>query len=785
MATQTGSVVGNLIGASVKRVEDRRILTGRGQYIDDIMLPGMLYVAFLRSHEPHARITRIDVTAARAMPGVAAVYTGADMRASMNPMQLQIPMPGLKTPAYYPLAIDKVRFVGDPVAMVLAESRYLAEDACERIEVEYEPLSPVPTADRALSPEAPAVFDELGDNVVLQASLNFGDVDQAFAGADRLIHETFRQHRFANVPMETRGGVCEYNPASGEMVYHVATQSPHAHRFVLAGLLNQPASRLRVLAGDVGGAFGLKGMVYREDAAVCLASKLLGRPVKWIEDRAEHLMASGHAREETVETEIAVTNDGQILGLKAKLVMDQGAYPVLPIPSALFGFMVGIVMPGPYRFQDYRFDLTVAATNKCSYVPYRGPWAVETLVRERLLDIVARELGIDPIEIRRRNLVTAEEQPVHMPSGPTLERVSARETLERAVAQMDYEGFRAVQQQLRKEGRYVGLGIATFIEPAPGPPDFGQALNMDLGKERAQVRIEPDGQITVITAQAPHGQSHETTLAQVAAQELGVPFESVRVFHGDTQITPFSLIGTGGSRAATMASGAVLFATRAVKEQVLQIAGHLLEISPADLEITNGIVAVKGMPERAIPLAQIAMMAYLAPAHLPPGVGPGLEARYDYDGGEGGWSQATHCCWIEVDPQTGVVQIERYLVVEDCGTLINPAVVEGQIRGGIAQGIGGVLYEHAYYDDNGQFLATTFMDYLLPTAMEIPPIEIEHLETPPISPVNFRGVGEGGAILAPPALSNAIEDALSPFGVKITVWPLTPTRILELIGRLP
>ncbi|MBV9282328.1 MAG: xanthine dehydrogenase family protein [Chloroflexi bacterium] len=745
----------------------------------------MLHVAFLRSPEPHARIARIDVTAARAMLGVAAVYTGEEMRASMNPMHLQVPMPGLKTPAYHPLAIDKVRFVGDPVAMVIADSRYLAEDACERIEVEYEPLSPVPSADHALAPGAPTVFDEFDDNVVFAGGFSFGDPDRAFAEADRVVHETFRQHRFANVPMETRGGVSEYNPATGEMVYHVATQSPHAHRFILAGLLNQPVHRMRVLAGDVGGAFGLKGMVFREDAAVCLASKQLGRPVKWIEDRSEHLMASGHAREETVDVEIAVTNDGRILGLKAKLVMDQGAYPVLPVPSALFGLIVGLVMPGPYRFQHYRFDQTIVATNKCSYVPYRGPWAVETLVRERLLDIVARELDLDPVELRLRNLVTKDEQPTHMASGPTLARVSALETLERAVASMDYQGFRAVQRQLREEGRYVGLGIATFIEPAPGPPDFGQALNMDLGKERAHVRIEPDGRVTVITAQAPHGQSHETTLAQVAAQELGVPFDDVRVLHGDTQITPFSLIGTGGSRAATMASGAVLYATRAVKEQVLQIAAQMLEISPDDLEIANGIVSVKGVPARAIPLAQIAMMAYLAPAHLPPGVGPGLEARYDFDGGEGGWSQATHCCWVEVDPQTGQVQIQRYLVVEDCGTIINPAVVDGQIRGGIAQGIGGVLYEHAFYDENGQFLTTTFMDYLLPTAMEIPPIEIEHLETPPVSPVNFRGVGEGGAILAPPALTNAIEDALSPFGVKITTLPLTPTRILELIGGLP
>jgi carbon-monoxide dehydrogenase large subunit len=772
-----------ITGTSIQRVEDARVLTGRGRYVDDVVLPGMLHAAFVRSPYPHARLTSIDVAAARAMPGVVAVLTGADLQQLTNPMTIQM-LPGYRSPVFYPLATDRVRFVGDPVAVVIAESRYLAEDARDEVQVDYEPLQAVVTIEQALEPSGPALFDEVGSNVVFQDSHTYGDVDTVFAGADRVFKETFRQHRYANVPMETRGCVAHFDPGTEELTYYVATQSPHGVRFALSGLLNQPAQRMRVVSNDVGGAFGLKGFVYREDVAIAAASKRLGQPIKWIEDRNEHLMASAHAREEDVAVEAAVANDGTLLGLKARLVMNQGSYPLLPFPSALFTAIMRVMMPGPYRVQALQFDTTVVASNKAPYVAYRGPWEVETWVRERLLDVIARELQIDPIEIRRRNIVTAEEQPRPMITGPMLERMSARQTLDRAVELMDYSSFRAAQAEARQHGRYKGVGIATFIEAAPGPRNMSEALGFGLGKERAHVRMEIDGHLTVITAQMPHGQGHETTLAQVAADEMGVPFEHVKVLYGDTRVTPFSLIGTGGSRAATMASGAVLYGTRHIKEKVLNAAAGMLEASPADLEIENAMISVRGAPQRTVPLAQIAMMSYMAPAHLPPDAQGGLEATNDFDGDEGGWSQATHACWVDVDPETGQVKIDRYLVVEDCGTLINPAIVEGQVRGGVAQGIGGVLYEHAAYDDDGQFLAGTFMDYLLPTTTEVPNIEIEHLETPPISDVNFRGVGEGGAIAAPAALTNAIEDALAPLGVKITEQWLPPSRILELTGSL-
>jgi carbon-monoxide dehydrogenase large subunit len=772
-----------MIGTSIQRVEDDRVLTGRGRYVDDVVLPGMLHAAFLRSPHPHARISRIDTTAAAAMPGVVSILTGADMQRLSNPMSIQM-LPGYKSPKFFGLSTDTVRFVGDPVAIVIAESRYVAEDAREAIEIDYEPLTPVASIEYALDPDRPVIFEDVGTNLLFEQSHTYGDVDAVFAAADRVITEKFRQHRYANVPMETRGCVASYDPSTRELVYHVATQSPHGVRFALSGLLNIPADRTRVISGDVGGAFGLKGFVYREDVAVAAASKHLGRPVKWIEDRNEHLMASAHAREEDLELDVAVNNDGTLLGVKGRLVMNQGSYPLLPFPSALFTTIIRVMLPGPYRFQAYAFDTKVVASNKAPYVAYRAPWEMETFVRERILDIIARELGMDAVEIRRKNMVTAEEQPVHMISGPTLERMSARQTLDRSLELFDYAGFRDEQRQARTRGEYRGLGIATFIEAAPGPRDMAQALGFGLGKERAHVRLEIDGHLTVITAQMPHGQGHETTLAQVAADEMGVPFENVRVVYGDTRYTPFSLIGTGGSRSATMASGAVLYGTRTIKEALLKIAAGLLEASVEDLQIEDAMISVKGAPQRALPLGQIAMMCYMAPQHLPPGASVVTEVDHDFDGDEGGWAQATHACWVTVDRDTGQVKIDRYLVVEDCGTMINPAIVEGQVRGGVAQGIGGVLYEHAAYDEDGQFMAGTFMDYLLPTSTEVPTIEIDHLETPPISPVNFRGVGEGGALVAPAALTNAIEDALAPLGVKITEQWLPPSRILELVGAI-
>jgi len=765
------------VGTSVRRVEDDRILSGRGRYIDDIRLPRMLHGVFLRSSIPHGRLTGVDLDAARGLDGVVAIITAAELEGVAHPLSTRPDVPDVARPVFTVLASDRVRHVGDPIALILAETRHQAEDARDAIVVDYEPLETVASIEQAEDPARPSLFDDTDSNLLYTEATDYGDPDGAFAGA-RVVRASFAPARVAHVPMECRGGVADHHPGTGELVYYATTQSPHALKLGLSGVLSQPAEKLRVITPDVGGAFGQKAMLNREDIVVCAASKLAGRPVKWVEDRIENMTAATHARSETVEIAAAIDDDGAILALDVNLKIDVGAYPALPFPPSFLGPIVRTMVTGPYRIEHLRWANTVFQTNKASYGTYRGPWAIESLVREVLIDRIAYELGLDPVEVRRRNLVRMDEQPRKMATGPTLEGVMALETLERASELIDQDSFRREQADARAQGKLLGLGFATYIEPAPGPPDFMSSVGMQLPDERAVARLEIDGHLTVITAQAPHGQSHETTLAQVAASEFGVPLEHVRVVHGDTQQTPFSIIGTGGSRAATMASGAALHATRAVKDKVLEMAGNMLEISPGDLEIVDAVVMPKGDAERGIPLAQIAMAAYFMGVE---GEDDGLRSTAIYHQPPGGWSGGTHACIVEVDPQTGVVEIKRYVVVEDCGELIHPAIVEGQIRGGIAQGIGIALLENALYDEEANFLAGTFMDYLVPTSMEIPTIEIEHLHSEPLAEVNYRGVGEGGTIAAPPVIVNAVADALG--GASIGVVPMTPEYVLALVDE--
>jgi aerobic carbon-monoxide dehydrogenase large subunit len=784
----TTAMIGKLVGGSVERVEDGRILIGRGRYVDDVVLPGMTYAAFVRSPLAHARIVSVDVQAARELPGVIAVYTAADLEGIAKPLDFDFQIAGHRPPAHEALARDKVRFVGDPIVLVVAESRYLAEDACELVAVDYDELPVVTTAEQGLAPGAPLVFEELGDNVIHRdpdGGFVWGDVDGVFAAADRVISATFSQHRHGLVPMECRGGVAHFDRGTGELTYHGSTQSPHLFRMYLSQLVDVPQHRTRVLCKDVGGAFGFKWSIYREDVAIAAASKQLGLPVKWIEDRAENLTAGGSAREEDLDVEFAVNEDGTILGIRVRMTMNHGAYPAMP-PSPVFAALVRATLLSALRVRVYAFETTVVATNKNPYISYRGPGASETLVRERMMDLVARELGLDPVEVRRRNLLRTDEQPWKMPSGATVLRAPARETLEAVLERFDYPAFREQQRLAREDGRYLGIGFSNSIQPTPGGPDWWESIGFPMEKDPSRVRLEPDGRVTVITSQMPHGQGHETTLAQVAADELGVPFDHISVVTGDTQLTNFYFFGTGASRAAHMASGSVLFTTRALKRKILELAAHLLEANPDDLELVDAVVRAKDAPTRSVPLSEIAATAYLNPDSLPEGVDPVLDVTQSYQPDEegGGWAATTHVCFVEVDPETGVVAIPRYLVVEDCGKMINPAVVEGQIRGGIAQGIGGMLFEHSAYDDEGQFLSGSFMTYLVPTAMEIPEIEIHHLAIETDAEVDFRGVGEGGAIIAPAAVANAVEDALTPFGVTVDTFPLTPTRILEMTGVL-
>jgi len=760
------------VGERTPRVEDARLLTGRGRYVDDLDLRGTVHAAFVRSQVPHGRLLGVDAGEARRAPGVLLVLTADDLAAEAGWFQPGGPE-GLAKPGYPPLASGKVRYAGEPIAIVVAESRALAEDACELVEVDVEPLRAVTGIDAALDPSAPAVFEELGTNVVFHDEHVYGDPDSAFGRADRVVTLHIANQRVANVPLEGRAGLAEPGPGAGELTYHVAHQNPHAIRASLSALMREPLERFTIRCGDIGGSFGQKAYTMREDVCVCVAARRLGRPVKWIEDRAENLLAAGHARDDVLDLEAAVTDEGTILGVRVRMTVDQGAYQLTTLPSTVYATLARVLFPNAYRIRDYAFTSTVVATNKATYVAYRGPWESETWARERLMDVIARELGLDPVDVRLRNLLGPDELPTRMVTGPTLAFVTARETLERAADLADLPRFRAEQAAARADGRYLGVGVATFVEASPGPPDYSAALGGSASPRSAQsaeARLEPDGTVTVFTSQQPHGQGHETTLAQLAADGLAVGHAQVRVVHGDTDVTPFNLVGTGGSRAATLASGAVVGAVAALRERVIDEYARLHEVDAGDVEMVDGSVRVRGVPASAWELARLAAEV------------PGLAASHDFAIPEGGWSQATHSCWVEVDVDTGVVRILRYLVVEDCGSMINPAIVDGQVAGGVVQGIGSVLYERFVYDDSGQPLTTTLLDYLLPTAAEVPEIEIVHLDSPPQGPIDFRGVGENGAIGSPAAVANAIEDALAPFGVRVTERHLSPSRILDLVA---
>jgi carbon-monoxide dehydrogenase large subunit len=781
------------IGARVLRAEDPRILTGRGRYVDDVVLPDMLHAAFKRSTVPHGRLVSVDVSAARALPGVVAVYTGEDLARFTNPaapggaigMHL---MPGLRAPAVLGLATDKVRYVGDPIAIVVAEDRYLAEDAVELIEEDIEFLEPVVTYEDAFDPAKPPLFDEFDDNIAYTSERELGDVDAAFAKADRIVEASIWVHRHQPVPMECRGLIASYDKDAEQLTIRSATQSPHMIRILLPSQINVPMEKIRVLADDVGGGFGLKNGVQRDEVAVIAASIDLGRPVKWIEDRLEHLAVGGQAREEGADIEAAVSADGVVLGVRINAKLNLGAYASDPFSGAIYVDSLGGSFQGPTKIEGVGAKNTAVFSNKATYVAYRGPWATGDFLRERMLDVIARELDIDPREIRRRNYVERDVAPLAMLTGQPFVGVTTREQVEQAAVVTAWDDFRRRQAEARREGRYLGIGMASYLEAAPGPKIPGQEdmAAMIMGQEVAKVSLGDDGTIVIITRQQPHGQSHETTLAQVAVDELSVRFEDVRVVFGDTDVTPMALVGTGGSRAATLANGAVLHGSRELRAKILSLAADFLEASAEDLEITEGVISVKGSPVVQLPMAELARIVAHEPERFPDGADTELDVTQEYDGGQSGWSGGTHVAEVEVDIETGLVTIGRYVVVEDCGLPVNPAIVEGQIRGGVAQGIGAVLLEHSAYDGDGQFMASTFMDYLMPTTMDVPNFEIHHVEPILTDPdVNFRGVGEGGMIVAPACITNAIEDALAPLGVKVREQHLPPSRILSLAGVVP
>jgi len=776
MSMTAATPAARYIGQSVTRKEDQRLLTGHGQYVDDITVPGLLHAAFLRSDIARGAITRLDVDAARALPGVVAVFTWSDFHGqfgaawhAMLGEELQVPPP---------LAITDVRHVGDPIAIVIASSRYIAEDACDLIEVDIDAAQAVVEFSTAQLDTDNIVHAGWGLASNAMVAMPFTpmspDLDQAFDDAAHVVECTIRQHRYVCVPMEGRGILADYSTGRDELDLVCSCQSVHETRNFFARYLQLPESSVRVSARDVGGGFGQKMFVFREECAVVLASRLLGRPVKWIEDRRENLVAAPHSRNEQGVVRLAIDTEHVIQAISIDHVADIGAYPACP------AVINAQLLPGPYKIPRLGFSMNMVWTNTMGKGAYRGPWMFETTAREMAIDHAARTLGIDPIELRRRSLLAATDLPFTSPGLQQFTEITPLETLEQALTMLDYDTFRAEQASARAQGRLLGLGCCVYVEPTSmqGPT---------LATEAATIRVEASGKVVAFLGTTSHGQSVETTMAQIVADTVGVRYEDVTIVQADTQSTPYGP-GTGGSRTAVIAGGAARRAGEVVRDKIVQIAAHHMEADPADLDVANGTVSVKGTPARSMTVQEVATRAYRFADQLPVELGAGLEATIRFKPTRfPTWSNATHLCVVEIDRDTCVPRILRYIVSEDCGRMINPSVVEGQIFGGVVQGIGGVLLEDFVYDDNGNPLTTTFMDYLLPTTTEVPDIEIGHIETESTTnPGGYKGMGEGGAIGSHAAVANAVGDALAHLGIHVTTTPLGPNdihRLLIAVGR--
>jgi carbon-monoxide dehydrogenase large subunit len=785
-------------GAPVQRLEDPRLLRGKGTYVDDIDLPGMLHAAILRSTQARARIVSIDASAARALPGVSLVLTAEDLGDVLEPSPLLVPHAALTHPrTQLPLARDEVHYVGEAVAMVVAESRYLAEDALDLIDVEYEPLPVVHSLDVARSPDAPLVHADVPGNVAAHLVQQVGDPDEVFASAPHVIEETFLIDRGAAMPMECRGIVANWDPFEEMLTCWISTQGPIPIRNGLAAIFGLPEHKVRVVAPDVGGGFGTKIMMfYPEEILTPFAARKLGRPVKWIEDRREHFISANQERSQFHEVAYAFDDQGILLAVRDRFWHDTGAYTP-------YGIIVPIItactLPGPYRLRHYASEFTVLYTNKVPVSPYRGagrPHAV--FVMERIMDRIANELHLDRLEVRSRNFIAPDEFPwdvglVYQDGGPTkYDSGNYQAGLEKLKGLLDYDHFREKQEAARREGRFLGLGIGCYVEGTGIGPYEG-----------AKVSVESDGRVYAATGVTTQGQAHATTLAQIVAEQLGIDIHDVMVTTGDTQAFHWG-VGTYASRAATVAGSAMYLAAVKVREKAKQIAAELFEASPDDIELANGKVFVRDSPQKALTLGQVAIAANplrysygenarklmsmkLAGPRPGPALpvdrgGPGLEASEFYSPPHGSFASGIHGAIIEVDPTTGMVRFLKYAAVHDCGRVINPTIVEGQVHGGVAQGIGGAFFERLVYDTEGQLMNASFMDYLLPTAAEVPPILVDHVETPsPLSPLGVKGAGEAGVIPVPALFASALDDALAPFGLRIREMPLHPCRLHELL----
>jgi carbon-monoxide dehydrogenase large subunit len=772
------------VSQSIKRKEDPPLLMGRAHFMGDLRLPGLRAVKFLRSLHAHARLVAIDVCRALALPGVEAVVTGADLASTTRPIRAAMSGAGYRESAWPPLAQGKVRFAGEPVVAVVAIDQYRAEDALDLIDVTYEPLPTVADAESAMREGAALVHDPVPGNVLFHTRFENGPVQQAFESAEIRIAETFRHARCSSSPMEGRGVMASLDPVDGLLTVWASSQTPHLLRSGLAESLGIPDSRLRVLCPAVGGGFGPKMHMYPEDVVVAELARRLRRPVRWIEDRRENLLASAQARDHVNHVEVAARRDGTILGMKSTLICDSGAYSVYPVTASLEPLTAAGILPGPYRIPALAYDAYAIATNKCPAGAYRGVgMALSTFVRERLVDMVAARAGLDPADVRRRNFIETTQMPFTTASGLVVDSGDPRGSHERVLAAGDYAKLRALPRRTDR-GRYRGVGVCAYTEfTGMGSGTFRRRGMMQVsGYDSATVRVELTGEVRAFVSAASQGQGHATSLAQICADELGVDIAAVTIVEGDTERCPYGS-GSFASRSIVVSGGALVLAARRVREKIAKIAGHMLEAAPEDLTIEGGTIAVRGAPARTLTVTDVATLAYRpAGGTLPPGVDPALEATQYYDPPPATFSNGTHLAVVEVDPDTGEVEIIRHVVVEDCGRMVNPMIVDGQTHGAVAQGIGNALYEDLRYDENGQPMTTSFMDYLIPGIMEVPPMDVIHMETPPaVSVTGFKGMAEGGTIGSTAAVANAVADALAPFGVEILQLPLTPDRIYRLL----
>jgi carbon-monoxide dehydrogenase large subunit len=781
--TDTVARPGMLVGQRVLRVNDPRLLTGAARYVDDLELPGMVHAAVIRSLLPHARVAGVDASAAREDPDVVDVLTPEDAARATRPIPCVWVMPGQRQTEYPVVPPDVTRYAGEALGLVVARSRAAAEDAREVVVLDLEELPGVGDAEGALAEDAPLLHPEWGTNVVVD--MTNGDepevVEAAVARAAHVVSMRFRIQRLAGNPMETRGVVARWDAGLEELTVWLSTQVPHHARDHIADCLGLPYDRVRVIAPEVGGGFGTKDHVYPDEVLVCLAAMRLGVPVKWIEDRQEGFLASVHSRQQIHSARLAFDDDGRFVALHTDIVGDIGAHPsnVGAGPALVSASMI----EGPYRFDAAGARVRCVLTNKTPTGAYRGFGMQQgAWVRERLVDEAARMLGMDPAEIRRRNMIRGDELPFTTRTRQNYESGDYVTALDRAV-ELVHDA-----PPPPEDGRRRGIGLSSYVEfTGLGPSKVQQIVNFRLGGfETAVVRMEADGSVTVSTGVCPHGQGLETSLAQLAADALGVPIEDVKVVYGDTATAPYSSTGTIASRSMAVGGGAVVRSAARVRSKLLDAAGHMLETSPDDLELVDRSARVRGAPSRAIPLKELAEKVWLG-WDVPEGMEPGLEERDVHDPQDISYSYATHAAAIAVDTETGEIEIERYVVVHDCGVMVNPMIVEGQIHGGVAQGLGGAFLEEMVYDAEGNPLTTTFMDYLLPGSADVPDMVIEHTEVPsPFIPGGMKGMGEGGTIAPAAAIGNALANAIPELADLVTDTPLSPARVWASIrARLP